>query len=72
MRDADITRVLMGGFHVAHFYRLHGEVVERCFSLQIQIIFMLVKLLNARFTNPELTHIFEGRGMLLSKFCPVL
>jgi len=23
-------------FHVAHFYRLHGEIVERWFSLQTQ------------------------------------
>ena len=70
--DDDITRVLRCWFCVAHFYRLHGEIVERCFSLQNQIIFMLVKLSILRFRNPELIYPSESIWMFFFKLFLVL
>ncbi len=42
----------MGRFHVAHFYRLHGEIVERWFSLQ-NLIFYGVEVFNSPFYKPR-------------------
>ena len=69
--NRDLNPCVCHGFVLWPCQRLHEEIVERCFFYKINY-FMALKFSSLRFTNPEMIHTCEGRGMFFFQLCPVL